>query len=90
MSVIKKSARLISENRLSDALDVLTEAIASEPSNPDLWYNRGKINWRLGRHSEAMTDYEHAVALDPDSKARHALEIARDVTDYFNPDLLNP
>lgn len=90
MSVIQKSTELISQNRLAEALALLTEALAADPGDAGVWYLRGKVNWRLGRHGAATSDYEHAVALSPDSPARHALEMARDVTDFFNPDMFNP
>ena len=51
---------------------------------------RGKIHWRLGNRSRATSDYAAAAAADPDSPAAEALEQARAVEDFFNPDLLNP
>lgn len=82
---------LLSKNRLDEALSLVDENIKSSGSNLDLLYfYRGKINWRKGLNSQAITDFEHSVALNPESKARHALEMARDITDFFNPDLLNP
>lgn len=56
----------------------------------DLYFRRGKLWWRLGNRSAATSDYAHAVALDPASPAVKALEHARDVADFFNPDLYNP
>lgn len=82
---------LLSQNRLEDALALVDTGIAAGADNLDeLYFYRGKINWRRGLNTLAITDFEHAVAINPDSKARHALEMARDVTDFFNPDLLNP
>lgn len=82
---------LLSRNRLDEAL-TMVDALIAEGGNclDELYFYRGKINWRRGLNTLAITDFEHAVAINPDSNARHALEMARDVTDFFNPDLLNP
>ncbi len=91
MNEIKELETLLSKNRLDEALGQINEKISQGGENLDLLYfYRGKINWRKGLHSQAITDYEHAVAINPESNACHALEMARDVIDFFNPDLLNP
>ena len=51
---------------------------------------RGRLYWRMQNYSAAVTDFETALAINPECDAKHALELARDVFDYFNPDLLNP
>lgn len=82
---------LLSQNFLDKALGMVDRCIGAGEGNLDeLYFYRGKINWRRGLNALAITDFEHALAINPDSKARHALEMARDVTDFFNPDLLNP
>lgn len=55
-----------------------------------LYLMRGRLQWRLGRRGAAITDYEHAEALNPGGAASTLLQQARDVLDFFNPDLLNP
>lgn len=56
----------------------------------EAYFVRGKLSWRTQNYSAAVTDFETAVSINPESGARHALELARDVFDYYNPDLLNP
>jgi tetratricopeptide (TPR) repeat protein len=73
----------------NEIITALGELIKQEPS-ADLYFMRGKLYWRLGRKSDAMTDYEHALELDPNSPARHALEMAHDVMNFYNKDLYNP
>ena len=82
--------QLFDENNLDIALDVLNRYIVENPQDDNGYFMRGKLWWRLQKHSAAVTDYETAVALNPDSEARHALDLARSVFNYFNPDLLNP
>ncbi len=90
MSVFQKIEELINENRLEEAILLLNNDIEQNKNNDKLYFTRGKIHWRLGNKSQAITDYEHAVAINPQSQARVALENARDVISFFNPDLYNP
>ena len=68
----------------------LTSEIAANPDDDNLYYQRGRLYWRLGRKSQAISDYERAVALNSASPAAAALTIARDVMNFFNKDLYNP
>lgn len=90
MSVFQKIEELINENRLEEAILLLNNDIERNKNNDKLYFTRGKIHWRLGNKSQAITDYEHAVAINPQSQARIALENARDVISFFNPNLYNP
>lgn len=70
---------------------VLVDAfIAAHPDSAEAFFTRGKINWKLGNRSKAMTDYAEAKAHDPESPAAEALRQAREIEAFFNPDLLNP
>lgn len=77
-------------DNIETQIAALAAQIESDAANADLYYQRGRLLWKLDRRSEAISDYEHAVALDPGSPAGTALEMARNIMDYFNPDLLNP
>lgn len=82
--------QLISEGRLSEAIAELDRLVGESPDNDSLLFERGKLKWRLGNRSGATGDFAKAVAINPDSQATKALEHARDVADFFNPDLYNP
>lgn len=91
MVTLQNINQLIAENKLEDAVRVLDEAIEENAGDDIMFLERGKLLWRLGRHADAVTDYEHALALNPDnSAAKTALDMSRDIFDFFNPDLLNP
>ncbi len=45
------------------ALTMLGEAIAADPSDPDLYNNRGNIVSNMGKPREALADYDKAIAL---------------------------
>lgn len=87
---LEKIDMLIKAGNFSEAAGLLDELLRSEADNAQAWYLRGKIWWRKGMRSEAMSCYAKAVAIDADSPAAFALEQARDIADFFNPDLLNP
>lgn len=90
MSVLQKIEELINENRLEEAILLLNNEIKTNQNDDNLFFSRGKLHWRLGNKSQAITDYEHAVAINPKSPAHIALDNARDVISFFNPDLYNP
>lgn len=81
---------LIASEKFAEAIDALTELLKSDSENDELYYIRGKILWRLGRHGAATSDYTKASLINPASPATKALEMANDVADFFNPDLYNP
>ncbi len=82
--------QLIKEGRLAEAASELDTMIETGNDDAMTWYLRGKIWWKTGNIGKAMSCYSRSVALDPKSPARHALSQARDIADFFNPDLLNP
>ena len=51
---------------------------------------RGKLYWKCGRRAEAITDFNSAVALDPQSPAGAYLDMTTDIMDFYNTDLYNP
>lgn len=90
MSELQIIDALVVSGRYGEAVEQLTGMIDSDPENAVLWFSRGKLLWRMGKHSAAMNDYAHAAELDPSSPAVHALEQAREIAGFFNPDLYNP
>lgn len=45
---------------------------------------RKKGNWQM-----AMNNYHEAVSINPESPARHALDIANEILDFYNKDMYN-
>ena len=46
-------------------LAVTEQAVASDPADPQAWYNLGVIRQELGEHDAAIAAYRRAVWLDP-------------------------
>lgn len=78
------------ENGDTDAALARLDEELSQGESAEAYYLRGRLMWKLGRKAEAMSDYSKAAAIDPSSPAAAALEMARDVMNFFNPDLYNP
>lgn len=77
--------QLLASDQPQEALELLADATDAEGL-----FLKGKALWRLGRRAEATSAYAQAAALDPESPAAQALDHARDIESFFNPDLLNP
>jgi tetratricopeptide (TPR) repeat protein len=59
------SAIRIEQDRLDEAVEVLSEGIRNSPSAHDLYYNRACCLSKLGREEEAILDLESALKLNP-------------------------
>lgn len=81
---------VVNAGSLAEAKSLVEAALSADPSDDTAYYALGRALWKHGRRGEAMEAYSRATAINPRSEAAHALTIARDVFDYFNPDLLNP
>lgn len=81
---------LVADGRLEEAVASLSAMIEARGDDDTLYFMRGKLRWRLGDRAGATSDYAVAASLNPSSPAVRALEHARDVADFFNPDLYNP
>lgn len=90
MAITQNYKQLIADNRFQEALKILDSLIIDAPDNDTLLFDRGKLRWRMGDRQGATGDYAKASSLNPDSPAVRALENARDIADFFNPDLYNP
>lgn len=79
-----------SDIKLKQEIAALSSAISHDPQNAALYVERGKLHWSLGHRGNAMSDYQHAAALDPSGPGALLAEHSNNIMDFFNPDLLNP
>ncbi len=85
-NIMEEIEKLISENRLSEAEELLEQA--GESARAD--YLRGRLAWRRGDRAGAMSLYQRSAELEPDGPAAVALEQARDIMAFYHKDLYNP
>lgn len=74
------------EQQLAD----LTALIDAGNATAETYFERGRLYWKLEQRGAAISDYETAAQLDPASSAVQALEMARQIMDFYNHDLYNP
>ncbi len=53
-------------------------------------YRLGNEFRRKGDWQNAMNHYLEAVSINPESPAKGALEMLRDILDFYNKDIYNP
>jgi len=59
------------EGRLGEAIDLYQQALALDPSIPDLHINLGDTLTKIGRLSDAVAELEHALRLRPNDAQAH-------------------
>ena len=74
----------------SYALSVLDSIVADYPHNDEPLTERGMLHWGRGERAAAIEDYLAAIRINPDSKAKIALQSANAILNYYNKDLYNP
>lgn len=90
MQSLPNIQRLIDQNNTEEAIKLLDLYLANSPRDDEAYFMRGRAYWKLQNYGAAITDYEHALEINPDSQAAAALELALDVLNFYNPDMLNP
>lgn len=73
-----------------EALSLLNDYLEKNPDDDEALTQRGLKHWKLNHTKEAINDYLAAIKINPESKARTALEFANSILSYYNKDLLNP
>lgn len=83
---------LLEDGDADEALKCCLNALKDEKLAEDymFWFTYGKVFWKLGRRPEATSAFRRSLELNPESPAKIALEFNDDISDFFNPDLLNP
>ena len=66
------------------------KAKGEKESRAECLYLLGRIAWKRGDKGAAISRYEQAVAIDPESDAAVALEQARQIMNFYHKDLYNP
>lgn len=84
--ILEKIKNISSEQAIKE----LSTFILMNPDNDEAYTLRGMKYWSLNQRKEAIKDYLTAIKINPDSKAKMALQYAYSILDYYNKDLLNP
>ncbi|KAJ6402301.1 hypothetical protein OIU84_014400 [Salix udensis] len=65
MDLERKAKEAFIDDHFELAVDLYTQAIALNPTNPDLFADRAQANIKLNNLTEAVADASRAIELDP-------------------------
>jgi lipoprotein NlpI len=65
--LLKQAGEAVRTGRTEEALTLATRATTNYPTNSDAWFLRGVLHERLGKHTNAVADYDQAVKFKPAS-----------------------
>lgn len=67
----RKANQAFEEGRFEEAVELYNQAIAEDPDNPRLYFNRASALYKLGRSEEATQSYERFAQMveDPEEQA---------------------
>src|SRR3990172_7884174 len=54
------------QSKWEDALKFYSTACELDPQNATAWYQNGRMKFFLGRHKEAIADYDKAIGINPE------------------------
>ncbi len=77
-------------NNINEEIARLDALIAQGEVSDREYLQRGMLRWKIGDRAGTITDYETAVRLNPDSPAAQALEMTRDIMDFYDHSRYNP
>lgn len=73
-----------------EAISIISSYIELHPESDEAYTIRGMKYWGAGKRSLALNDYLTAIRINPDSRAKMALQVCNEILDYRNKDLYNP
>ncbi len=90
MGLNKEIEEMIAEDNFQGALEKLSALIGSCSNNAELYFERGKLHWRIGNRRDAVKDLLKASELDGDSPAKQYLEHINGIMAFYDKDRYNP
>ena len=90
MNIESLKIKVRTATSFEDAIEIITEYISIHPDSDEAFTMRGMKYWGAGKRSLAINDYLAAIRINPESRARLALQATNEILDYRNKDLYNP
>lgn len=85
----EKIKKLISEDALQEAIDLLDKLIEEEENDDELHYLRGNAYRKLRNWQLALNNYLEAISLNPKSPAVEAHRMLMEILEFYNKDMYN-
>lgn len=81
---------LLNNGRIDEAIQLAESFIAeSDKSDDRLYYLLGNAYRKKGNWQMAINQYLEAIAINPQSPAQQAYNMAMDILNFFNKDMYN-
>ncbi len=89
---LKNIEQLLHDCKTEEAISALKLAVTRLEGNDkaQAYYLLGLAYQKLSNWKEAITNYCHAMEINPDSPAAEASKAAYEILEFFNHDLYNP
>ena len=86
---MEKIKQLIQAGKTEEAISSLARYLADNPTDDQAWYLCGKAYYNQGEIRLALNDYLQAIALNPDSPAQQAYNMAIRILNFYHKDMYN-
>ena len=67
-SLVDKGKSFLKDGKFNDALSFFEQALLLDPTDPELWNNKGIALRGIGRYEEAMECFNNSLKIDPRDK----------------------
>lgn len=82
--------KILFEEGAEKAIAEAKNYISSQPEDLDFaYYILGNAYRKIGDWQGAINNYLEAIAINPESPAKQAYDMANDILDFFNKDMYN-
>lgn len=81
---------MIADDNFQEAIDALSAMIENDGDNAELYFERGKLLWRINDRRNAINDILKAMELNPGSPAGQYLEHINSIMSFYDKDRYNP
>lgn len=78
---------LLANNDWNLFFDEINRTLDAEKQNDELYLLRGKAYYKLGNWQQAIENFMKAQDINPQSPAKHMLQLTKSILEYHNVDI---
>lgn len=79
----------LAANNLTDAQELVNQAIVSYGENAQIYYLQGKVYMKQSAWTKAISSFLKAEELEPEGPAKECRLILIDIMEFYNKDMFN-
>lgn len=80
----------MNHTEIEECIRRLDQLIAQNPQDEKLWVERGSLYWKLQDWSRCLSDFDHAILLNPNSPAAELRKSVMQIISFYYKDRYNP